>query len=112
MSYFDHVRCPSCAAHINPESLQVVEGAAKCPSCSAQIGIRDLFGLKDAFEEDDDDNMTIDDLVPGGASRSVPRGPTGQGHRASVAPAPPRAPRQIGGPGGVLGALKDIKKNR
>ncbi len=110
MSYFDHVRCPACAAHINPEALKVVEGASSCPSCNAQIGIRDLFGLKDAFEEDDDDNMTIDDLVPRGTGSAHAAGDFDP--RASVAPAPPRQPRQVSGPLGVLGALDDLKKGR
>ena len=107
MSYFDHVRCPSCAAHINPEQLEVLDGVAVCPSCKSQIGIRDMFGLRDAFEEEDGPQMTIDDLVPGGGS-----GRPHFDHTASVAPAPPRQPRQIGGPAGVLSALDDLKKNR
>ena len=50
MSYFDHVRCPSCKAHIDPEKVEVQEGVAVCPSCKAQIGIKDMFGLKAAFD--------------------------------------------------------------
>ncbi|MFT6144370.1 MAG: hypothetical protein ACJAZO_002566 [Myxococcota bacterium] len=113
MSYFDHVRCPSCKAHIDPEKVEVLEGVAVCPSCKAQIGITDMFGLKAAFDEDDDDTMSIDDLVgsgPGGGNSTRTRrayDPT-----ASVAPAPPRKPRQLLGPGGVLSALADLKKNR
>jgi len=109
MSYFDHVRCPSCNAHIDPERLEVQEGVAVCPSCQSQIGIKDMFGLRAAFDEDEDDTMGIDDLVPGGSSGGAkrPYDPT-----ASVAPAPPRKPRQISGPGGVLSALDDLKKNR
>ncbi len=113
MSYFDHVRCPSCKAHIDPEKVEVQEGVAVCPSCKAQIGIKDMFGLKAAFDEDDDDNMSIDDLVGGGpGSGNSPRGRSPYDSAASVAPAPPRQPRQISGPGGVLSALDDLKKNR
>lgn len=114
MSYFDHVRCPSCGAHIDPERLEVVAGAARCPSCQAQIGIKDLFGLKASFEEDDDDNMTIDDLVPGGGAGGARRahGPGPGDPRSSVAPAPPRAPKAIPGPTSVLGILDDLKKGR
>lgn len=116
MSYFDHVRCPSCNAHIDPEKLQVMEGAAVCPSCRAQIGIKDMFGLSAAFDEDDDDNMGIDDLVGGGSgggSGGAARTPArGSDRTASVAPAPPRQPRQIGGAASVLSALDDLKKKR
>lgn len=114
MSYFDHVRCPSCKAHIDPEKVEVHQGVAVCPSCGTQIGIKDMFGLKAAFDEDDDDNMTIDDLVGGGPGRgnSRRRGHGSYDPTASVAPAPPRQPRQISGPGGVLSVLDDLKKNR
>jgi DNA-directed RNA polymerase subunit RPC12/RpoP len=107
MSYFDHVRCPSCGAHLDPEALDVREGAARCPHCSSQIGLRDLFGVADAFVDEDEPHVTIDDLVPGG-SRVPPRHESA----ASVAPAPPRAPRAIEGPTGVLGILRDLKKGR
>lgn len=112
MSYFDHVRCPSCAAQIDPERLDVRDGAARCPSCGSQIGLKGFFGVRDAFEEDDDDNMTIDDLVPGGNRARAPGRDSSYDPTASVAPAPPRQPRRISGPSSVLGALDDLKKNR
>jgi len=108
MSYFDHVRCPSCNAHIDPERLDVREGVAVCPSCKSQIGLKDMFGLSAAFDEDDDDDMGIDDLVPGASKGRRP----GYDPTASVAPAPPRKPRQLSGPSSVLSALDDLKKNR
>lgn len=111
MSYFDHVRCPSCAAHIDPERVEVLRGVAVCPSCQTALELKSLFGLSDAFEEDDDDNMGIDDLVPGGGGDR----PRGWDTTASVAPAPPRQPskpKQLSGPSSVLAALDDLKKGR
>ena len=69
MSYFDHVSCSSCNAKVNPESIGG-RGGMNCPNCGNELRLPDLFGLKDAFQEEDDDNMSIDDLVGSSSGRS------------------------------------------
>lgn len=79
--YFDHVRCPSCNASFDPESVTVNEGAMSCPNCKSQLQLKSLFGLRDAFEEmDEEDRMTIDDLGLGTASTAPPKGAKPSGH--------------------------------
>ena len=65
MSYFDHVKCPSCGAQFDPE--KVVHGPGKplaCPYCHDELGVANLFGVRDAFSENDEPNLTLDDLSP------------------------------------------------
>ena len=78
--YFDHVRCPACGASFNPESVQVHEGVMSCPHCKSQLQLKSLFGLADAFEEMEGEQMTIDDLVPGGPSNRTPANAAPSGH--------------------------------
>lgn len=78
--YFDHVRCPSCGASFDPERVEMREGVMSCPSCKSQLGLKSLFGLRDAFEEMEEEKMTIDDLVPGGSANRTPEGAKPSGH--------------------------------
>lgn len=68
MSYFDHVKCSGCRAQLDPESLVAIQGTVRCPRCGGNISLTDLFGVRDAFSEEDEPQVTIDDLVPGGPS--------------------------------------------
>lgn len=63
--YFDHVKCPACKAQIDPERLEVVQGRAACPRCGAGISLKNLFGLRDSFSEEDAEDLSLDDLMPG-----------------------------------------------
>jgi len=79
--YFDHARCPSCGVSFDPERVKVHEGVMSCPKCNSQLQLKSLFGLRDAFEEMDEENpMTIDDLIPGGPSHSPPADAPPSGH--------------------------------
>jgi transcription elongation factor Elf1 len=63
--YFDHVRCPSCGAQFDPESIESRGGVASCPSCGAQLDVKSLFGVAAHLEEVDAPEAHIDDLVAG-----------------------------------------------
>lgn len=70
MSYFDHVRCHACKAMLDPESLGSVPGQGlSCPKCRAALSLTDLFGLADAFDEDEPAPMSLDDLVSAPAQK-------------------------------------------
>ena len=90
MSYFDHIRCSHCRAQLDPESIGGRAGMA-CPHCGGALNPTDLFGLADAFVEDEAPDLSLDDLVPGGTPSRVPDGP---------APA-----------GGALELMRRMKKN-
>jgi len=62
--YFDHVKCHSCKAQLDPERIETVEGRMVCPACGNDLGLTDLFGVKAAFLEEDGPQMTLEDLVP------------------------------------------------
>ena len=66
MSYFDTIRCSSCNGTINPEAMGGRMGWA-CTHCGATRSPKDLFGLKDAFLDPDDEqpNLSLEDLVGG-----------------------------------------------
>ena len=51
-----------------------------CPKCHSQLQLKSLFGLADAFEEMEGEQMTIDDLVPGGPSHRTPDNAAPSGH--------------------------------
>lgn len=111
MSYFDHVKCSSCAAQLAPESLVTVQGSARCPRCGGTISLTDLFGVADAFVGEDAPNVGIDDLVPGGPARpsarpAAPSAPTSSSGR--------QVPARRGeeGGGSALDALRSLKKGR
>lgn len=66
MSYFDHVRCHSCKAMLDPEKLgDVANRGMTCPKCGTALKLTDLFGLMDAFAEEEVEDPDLDDLVPG-----------------------------------------------
>jgi NAD-dependent SIR2 family protein deacetylase len=74
--YFDTVRCTSCQNQIDPDRIPTNnEGVPFCPSCKTPLDLKSLFGLKDSFLEEDEENVTFDDLVPGfGQPKPGPRG--------------------------------------
>lgn len=84
MPYFDHVRCHACKAMLDPESLRTRESGPTCPKCGVTLSLTDLFGLSSAFAEEEEDPMSIDDLVS----------------------APPAAAK----PGNALEAMRSLKK--
>ena len=96
--YFDHVRCPSCNVQFNPERISSRGDAMSCPSCGAQLSLKSLFGLAAHLTEEDETNVTLDDLVPGLHAHTTP-------------PAKPRA-RQEGQPLSALDVLDELKRNR
>ncbi|TNE88937.1 MAG: hypothetical protein EP330_13075 [Deltaproteobacteria bacterium] len=121
MSYFDHVKCTSCRAQLDPESLVAIQGTVRCPRCGGHIAMKDLFGLRDAFAEEDAPQVTIDDLVPGGPARggasTASRGPA----RAAPRHAPPSDGRQLPartgeaadeGGGSAMDALRSLRKKK
>jgi hypothetical protein len=111
VTYFDHVRCSACKAMIDPESLANKPGQGlSCPRCGAPLSLGDLFGLKDAFSEEDQEELSLDDALskmkaPTASVRppepAAPRGappPKTAAARPAPTPAPrPAAPRPAGG---------------
>lgn len=67
--YFDHVRCPSCGAQFDPESIDTSGGVAACPACGSQLDIKSLFGVAAHLEEMEGPSANIDDLVSGYGDR-------------------------------------------
>jgi hypothetical protein len=49
----------------DPDRVTVVDGQPACPHCGAPMKVVDMFGIADAFAEDEPEEMTLDDLVPG-----------------------------------------------
>ena len=49
---------------MDPDSLGGREGLV-CPKCGVELKPTDLFGLADAFVEEEEREMSLDDLVPG-----------------------------------------------
>lgn len=73
VSYFDHVRCTACKATLDPESLVSVQGQGmSCPQCKAPLSLTDLFGLRDAFAEEESPDLSLDDLVAGPSRPAAP----------------------------------------
>lgn len=68
--YFDHARCPSCGLAFDPDNVSTRDGQPACPHCGAAMKMVDMFGLADAFAEDEPEPVTLDDLVPGGYDTS------------------------------------------
>ena len=62
MSYFDHVRCPSCRSMLDPEQLGGRLGFA-CPHCGHQLAGKDLFGVAAAFSEEEQPDLSLEDLM-------------------------------------------------
>jgi hypothetical protein len=119
VTYFDHVRCSACKAMLDPESLANKPGQGlSCPRCGAPLALGDLFGLKDAFAEEDQEDLSLDDVLskmraptasvappstpPGRASAPPPRAAAAPGKPAARPAAPAAAakaaPRQLPGP--------------
>ncbi len=72
-TYFDHARCPSCGATFDPEQVVPRGDGFQCPACGAQLGMKALFGLAAAFDEEEPPDVTLDDLVPGSPAAPPPR---------------------------------------
>ena len=108
MSFIDHVQCSNCGARIEPESLSVRQGQPYCPQCGGALKLKDLFGVADAFTEEDAPHVTIDDLVPGGS-------PPASSPAAGPAARPDRSRREedaqaLPGPGAsALDVLRSMK---
>jgi len=62
--YFDHARCPTCGASFDPDKLAVRDGHPACPHCGGQMKLVDMFGIADAFAEDDEPELTLEDAIP------------------------------------------------
>jgi hypothetical protein len=105
MSYFDHVRCPHCEAMLDPESIGGVQGRGmRCPRCNKPLQITDLFGIADAFSEEEGANLSLDDAVPGFG-----------GDRPAEEPAPPPARKRRGAKqieSSAADVLKQMRKKR
>jgi hypothetical protein len=123
VSYFDHVRCSACKAMLDPESLGSRPGQGlSCPRCGAPLSLGDLFGLKDAFAEEEPEDLSLDDALsrmkdptasvrppepprsraaaPRPAARpAAPAPKSAAAPRAGPASARPAAPNQLPGPG-------------
>ena len=65
LSYFDHISCHACKGNIDPDRIKPVEGRLICPYCNTELKLTDLFGIKASFAEDDQPDLTLDQLVPG-----------------------------------------------
>ena len=62
---FDHAQCPNCEAILDPERLKRGERGPHCPNCDTPLRMVDLFGVVDAFTDEEQPDLTLDDLVPG-----------------------------------------------
>lgn len=135
--YFDHVRCPSCGAQFDPESIDSSAGYAACPACKSQLDVKSLFGVAAQFTEADGPDAKIDDLVSGYGDRGEQWRTTSaydplqsdggqrQGQQRRQGQAPPShstkmvrrvkgdedgGAEEASGPSAVLKALRDLKK--
>ena len=72
---FDHARCPSCQAVLDPERLRAGTKGPECPHCKTTLSLVDLFGVSDAFRDEESPNLTLDDLVPQKQSSGRPSAP-------------------------------------
>ena len=89
MSYFDHVRCHACKAMLDLESLATVPGQGlTCPKCKAALSLTDLFGLADAFAEEEEGPVSLDDLVSARPAKPPPPRAPAPAARRPAAPAP------------------------
>jgi hypothetical protein len=117
--YFDHVRCPSCAAQFDPEKISSAGGAPACPACGTALDVRSLFGLASQWVDPDEPDVGIDDLVAGhGRGGDAWRTTHGVDPLAGQSPLggdgfrPADEDRGPDDPGGaaVLKALRDLKR--
>ncbi|MFT4627044.1 MAG: DNA-directed RNA polymerase subunit RPC12/RpoP [Myxococcota bacterium] len=84
MSYFDHVRCPSCRSMLDPEKIGGRMGFA-CPYCGGQLSAKDLFGVAAAFSEEDQPDLTLDDLMKPDGGVGAPQDFGGMPHATQQA---------------------------
>lgn len=93
MSYFDHVRCSACKSILDPENLATVQGQGmSCPYCKAPLSLKDLFGLADAFAEEESPDLSLDALVDGFEDPPIPSvAPPQRKARRAPAPSAPSA---------------------
>lgn len=99
--YFDHVKCPDCGTAFDPEKVATRGRQLSCPKCGAVLALTDLFGISDAFSEDDQPNLDLEDVIPQRSEPSTQSSGTG-------AAVPGRPIDQS--PMGALDALKQLKK--
>jgi hypothetical protein len=96
MSYFDHVRCHHCQAALDPDHLAA---GMRCPRCGGELSLTDLFGVKDAFSEEDGPALSLDDLVGSGRNKASAEDPLRRGAPAEPASSSrPSSPRQTAAP--------------
>lgn len=109
MSYFDTIRCHSCRAQIDPDSIGGRDGFA-CPRCGETLNPKDLLGVSDAFigeGEDEGNDVGLEDLMRSqGDDGPAPARP---GARAAHAE---RQANPTGRPIGALEAMRDMKKRK
>ena len=95
MSYFDHVRCHHCKAMLDPERISA---GMTCPQCGNELALSDLFGLKDAFQEEEGPELSLDDLLAPGRNNPFAEDPLRQGRPPEPSPRAGRpAARPTGG---------------
>lgn len=113
MSYFDSIRCHSCRAQIDPDSIGGRSGFA-CPSCGEKLNPGDLFGLADAFvgiDDDEGNDLSLEDLMrhDPAADPLQPspqaRAPQGQASQRAL-----HAERRANPSGKPIGALEMMRK--
>jgi hypothetical protein len=93
LSYFDHVRCSACKAMIDPEQVASRPGQGiSCPRCGAPLSMGDLFGLKDAFLEEEQEELSLDDAIGKMKAPTASVAPPPQAPRRAASPPPPPAP--------------------
>jgi hypothetical protein len=96
VSYFDHVKCHHCGAMLDPDKLSA---GMQCTSCGGELALADLFGIKDAFSENDSPELSLDDLLAPGPNNPYAEDPLKQG-QSPLNSAPPgrSAPRPAAAP--------------
>jgi len=109
MSFFDHARCPHCRAMLDPESIGGVQGRGmRCPRCNNPLQLTDLFGVADAFSEEEGAALSLDHAVPGFGDRDPDEAPA-----PAPAPKAPRGAKQIErGGSSAADVLKQMRKKR
>lgn len=103
MTYFDHIRCSSCGTAFDPEKVSVGGRVFKCPSCGEELRLTDLFGLADAFAEEDQPDLTLEDAIPTATRASGP-----SSSRSRGAPDPTTTLPVL--KGGALDVARSLKK--
>lgn len=108
--FFDHVKCPSCGAAFDPEKVATRGRELTCPSCKATLGLADLFGLSAAFAEEEQPDLSLEDVIPRAEEPAAKGAPTGGPKTPAGAKLPGRPVDQA--PMGALDVLKQLKKDR